>query len=314
MSRLKKLSLVTAKVETTYNTDAVPTAALNAFLVQSLDHNFTGQKMFEQGGPRSTFGKGKSLYGGALRTVSFEILMAGTSAAGTAPRYGAVLRACGLDEAIVAVTSVTYAPITPTPAVPNDSATLYIYDDGKLYKLTGCRGTASLNLSAGEAGKISVTMTGHLASVTDVALPSPTLDGVEAPTIKGASFTVDSYAAVIGALTLDLNNTVATPPSVNGLDGYGEITITDNDITGTIDPEDPLLATKDFINDWQTGKEMALSTGVIGSVAGNRHQISMSKIAYRDVAEGDRDGIATKALTYAALQTTGDDQFAWTIT
>ena len=61
--------------------------------------------------------------------------LAGSGTAGTAPRYGALLQACGLSETIVASTSVTYAPVSSAFS----SATIYFNNDGIRHILTGCR-------------------------------------------------------------------------------------------------------------------------------------------------------------------------------
>jgi len=214
-----------------------------------------------------------------------------------------LLRACATGETIVAVTSVTYAPVS----AGFESVTIYVYEDGKLYPITGCVGNAAFAGEAGGAGKITFTMTGHKGTRIDAALPSPTLDTTEAPIIKSAGFTIDSYAAVISALNFDMGNQVIMPPDINAADGFGEIQVTDRDINGTIDPEDQLLATKDFMADWEAGTEMALTTGVIGATAGNRFQISMPAVSYRDASLGERDGLRTIELPFGAHEVSGDD-------
>lgn len=300
---LTKKSVVLAKIEATYNTDPTPVAATDAVKVENLTHGPASQKMVEQPNVKNTLGKEKSLFGTALWQVTFDALVKGSGAAGTAPEFGALLRACGLGETIVALTSVTYAPVS----TGFESVTLYVYEDGKLYKITGCVGNVAHAGEAGGAGKLSFTFTGHKLAITDETLVSPTLDTTEAPIIKSAGFTIDSYAAAISALNFDMGNQVIMPPDINASDGFGEIQITDRDINGTIDPEDVLIATNDFISDWEAGTEMALTTGVIGGTVGNRFQISMPAVSYRDASLGDRDGLRTMELPYGAHESSGDD-------
>jgi len=300
---LVKKSVLLAKIEATYNTDPVPVAATDAVKVENLSHGPASQKMVEQATVKNTLGKEKSLFGTTLWQVSFDVLVKGSGAAGTAPEYGPLLRACALGETIVASTSVTYAPVS----TGFESVTLYVYEDGKLYKVTGCAGNVAFAGEAGGAGKLTFTMTGHKSAITDTALAAPTLDTTEAPMIKSAGFTIDSYAASISALNFDMGNQVVMPMDINAPDGFGEIQVTDRDINGTIDPEDQLIATKDFISDWESGTEMPLTTGVIGGTAGNRFQISMPAVSYRDASLGDRDGIRTMELPYGAHEVTGDD-------
>lgn len=303
MSLLVKKNVVLAKTETTYNTDASPTAASDAVKVENLSHGPANQKMVEQASVKNTLGKEKQLYGGALWQVSFDVLLKGSGTIDVAPEYGPCLRACGLGETIVATTSVTYAPVS----TGFESVTLYIYEDGKLYKVTGCVGNVTFAGEAGSAGKLSFTFTGHKAGISDTALAAPALDATEAPVIKSAGFSVDSYSAVIAALNFDLGNQVSTPADISASDGFGKVQIVDRDINGSINPEDVLLATRDFISDWESGKEMALSTGVIGTTAGNRFKISMPAVSYRDASLGDRDGIRTMELPFGAHEVSGDD-------
>jgi len=300
---LIKKAVLLAKKEVTYNTDPVPVAANDAVYVESVSPGPTGQKMHEQTGVKVTFGKYKQLHGTFLWQVSFDVLVKGSGSAGVAPEFGPLLEACGFDETIVASTSVTYAPLTN--AIP--SVTIYLYEDGKLYKMTGCRGNVSFSGEGGQAGKLSFTMTGHFAGDSDIALPSPTLDATEAPIIKSAGFTVNSYAASISKLDFDMGNEVVTPVDINASDAYGEILIVDRDVNGSIDPLDVLLATHDFMAEWEAGTEMALSTGTIGS-AGNQYAISKPAISYRDFGRGDREGQRTNEMPFGAHEVSGDDQ------
>ena len=300
---LVKKSVVLAKPEVTYNTDPIPVAATDALKVENLSHGPSNQKMVEQPNVKNTLGKEKSIFGSLLWQISFDVLAKGSGTAGTAPEYGPCLRACGLGETIVAVTSVTYAPVS----TDLESITLYVYEDGKLYKVTGCTGNVTYSGEAGGAGKYSFTFTGHKSAITDTALVAPTLDATEAPILKSAGFTVGAYSAIISALNFDMGNQVIMPSDINAADGFGEIQITDRDINGTIDPEDESLATKDFLADWEAGTEMALGTGVIGGTAGNKYQITMPAVSYRDASLGEREGLRTIQLPYGAHEVSGDD-------
>lgn len=310
MPKLVKRQVLLAKIETAYNTDPVPAAATDAVLVENFQWSFTGQRMNEQPVVKPTLGAKKHLYGGTLMQVTFDVAIRGSGTAGTPPEYGPILRACGMGETIVASTSVTYKPVSSAI----ESCTIYFYEDGQLYKMTGCRGTFSGNLTTGQAGKLNFTLTGHFVEETDTALVSPSYDSTVSPVVISAGFTVDSYSAIINALTFDIGATVATPPNINAADGYGEITITGRDVTGSFDPEKVSKTTYDFITKWQNGSVMSLTTGVIGAIAGNKYQISMPGISYRDVSPGDRDGIRTYEIPFGAAESVGDDEISIVLT
>lgn len=307
---LIKRQVLLAKAETVYNTDAAPDGANDAVLVSGLSFSPAGQKMHARGVATPTLGQLKHIYGGSLIQFSFDVEVKGSGAAGTAPEISPLLQACGLSETIVAATSVTYAPASSAIK----SATIWFYQDGKLYKATGCRGTFGFTAPVGAPAMLKFTMTGHFASETDVALAAPTYDSTVPVPVIAAGFTIGAYAAIITQLAFDMGNTVATPGSVNAADGYGEIQIADRDVNGSFNPESVLIGTKDFMADWRAGTERALTTGVIGGVAGNRWQLTMPQVCYRDVTPGERDGMAALDIKFGAAKSVGNDELTLAFT
>ena len=73
----------------------------------------------------------------AVRSLEAEQPNRTSGSAGTAPKYGAILKACGLSETVSGGDTVTYAPVT----TPSDSVTLFVNYDGIRHMITGCRGT-----------------------------------------------------------------------------------------------------------------------------------------------------------------------------
>lgn len=301
--------VILLKVESVYNTDPVPTPAADAILVRSPSWAHEGARVVDRPLVDSSLGTAKKLFGGSLLSVTFEAEIKGSGAAGTAPEIGQALRACGLAETIVGATSVTYQPASTAL----ESCTIYYYQDGKRKVITGCRGTVAFGLVAGEPGIATFSFSGHEGTPTDAALVAPTYDATEPETIKGLSLTVNALTHAIESLTLDLSNTVSTPPDVNSSDGYGEVRITARDVNGSINPEDVLLATADFIADWKADTERAIATGTIGS-AGNQYALTIPLAAYREVSLGDRDGIRVLDIPFGATENTGDDEFTLAFT
>lgn len=295
---LTRNSVLYAKVESTYGTDAVPTPS-DAVLVESLAWSNAGLGMIERPGVHGSLGTVQHVFAGRLLQVTFDAEIKGSGTIDAPPEIGALLQACGLAETITATTSVSYDPVS----TGIESATIYIYEDGKRIKVLGVRGNVSFALTAGGIMKASFTMTGHVEAQTDTALPVPTLDATVPPPFIGASFTVDSFAGVIEALNFDMGNAVALPKSANGPDGYGEVTITGRDVNGSVNPQDELVATEDWVGNFTSGSSMALTTGTVGSAVGNRVAMSMPGVYYRDLAPADRDGIRAFDLTFGAAET-----------
>lgn len=301
---LTRRKVLLAKVESTYNTDPTPVEGTDAVLVEDLSWSSAGLKMIERPAVRPSLAALKQVYGGRLLQVTFACEVKGSGAAGTAPEIGQLLRACGYGETIVGGTSVTYAPVS----TGIESATLYLYEDGKRIILTGCRGNVAFAAEAGAKVMANFTMTGHEAAQTDTALASPTFDATTPEPFIGGTFTIDSFSATLNALNFDTGQVVAMPTDVNAADGYGEITITSRDVNGSIDPLDELVADEAYLANFKSGAAMALATGDIGATAGNIFAISMPAVSYRDASVQDRDGLAALALPFGAAESSTDDE------
>lgn len=294
------------KEEVTYNVDPIPTNILNAILVENLAWANESPRMNERPAVKASFGKLQHVYGGTLRTATFDVELKGSGVAGDAPEFGDLLEVCGFAETIDSGVSVTYDPAS----TGIKSGTMYYYQDGTLMSLTGCRGNVTFNLPAGEVGKASFTVTGHVSPVSDDALPVATYDSIVPVPFINAGFDIGGYAAIIATLTFDMANAVAMSPNPNEPDGFGEIRITGRDVAGSFDPEHQLVATSPFDADWRAGTTFVMTTGAIGSVAGNIYTISHPVMYYREIAPGDRDAIRTLDISYGAAESTTDDEIS----
>lgn len=304
---LNHRSIILLKEEVTYNTDPVPTGAANAVLVENLSWSFSDSRLYERAPVRTSQGKVKPLYAGTLIQIKFDVENKGSTGAGVVPEFGAALRSCGLGETIIAITSVTYKPASSA----HKSCTIYLHRDGKLIKVTGCRGQLSGTVEVGAAGKLSFTFIGHFVSETSVALPTPTYLSITPPMAIGAAALIDGRTPVTTKFDFDLGLELTRPGNIVAADGYGEIQIVSRKVMGGYDDEDALIASYDWVSKWQTGAAISIATGVIGSVAGNRYQITFPAATFTEIAPGDKSGIATRDLKFHAAETaTGDDEFS----
>lgn len=311
MSLLVRREVILAKIETTYNTDPVPVAGTDAMLVEAPAWSNASPRMLERPAIRSSLGMLQHVYGGSLRQVTFTIEIKGAGGAvDVPPEFGPLLRACGLGETINATTSVVYAPVSTS----FESVTIYYHQDGILNKLTGCRGTVTATMAAGQIGKLNFTLTGHFLAETDVALPTPTYVSTVPVPVINTPFTFGGFSSKVNEVTFDLQNEVSAVPDMAASDGYGEIRITARDVVGSYDPEAELIATENVWADWKNGVAQVLASGVIGSVAGNRYKIDMPAVHYREIAPGDREGVRSFAVGFGASESAGDDEVSITFT
>lgn len=307
---LKTRAVLLAKVESTYNTDATPVAGTDAVLVEGLGFSWEGARMAERNPVRASLGKVKPVFAGTLGQIKFDVEIKGSGAAGTAPELGPLLKGCGFSETIVALTSVTYKHASGG----GSSLTIYFYEDGLLYKMTGARGQPSASLKTGEIGKLSFTFVGHVTGPIDTALPTATYNSAVPPPVIAAAFSMDSYSAVVSKVDFDWGLAIAKPDNISATDGYGEIRITGRNVTGSVDPEATLVAAYDWITKWKSSASYALATGVIGATAGNKYAVNMPAVVYTEVGDGDRDGILTREIKFQAVESTGDDEISLAFT
>jgi hypothetical protein len=296
---LHKRRAIGVKLESTYRTDTVPTAADNACRVEDLSWSFSDVRRGERV-KVSSFGQLGDVRAGEMIEISCMVPIMGSGSAGVAGEADAILQMAGLDPTVVSSTSVTYAMIESGVA----SASVYVWEDGKLIKLIGCRATLTGNLALSDSyGRVQVTIKGHIKEdQTDVAYPALTFDDVVPVALKGLTglLLAGAYVPDVGAITFDLGNQLSVPDSMFHSDGYGEITLTDASVSGTFDPLDTLVATQNWMSAFRTGASVAFTTGVIGSSAGNRFAISASAINYRELSPGERNGLKSNSIGFHA--------------
>lgn len=198
--------VLTFKPETTYGTDAAPSASANAILCQNV------RIMPMEGADVS-----RALdtpYMGAQPTIpnelhtkfTFEVELAGSGTAGTAPALGVILRACGLAEVVDAETSVTYTPITSG----HESATIWHNQSGTVYKSVGARGTAKIKVDAQGIAKLEVEMMGLFTQPAAQTVPTPDFASWQKPLVATSAntpvFQIGEESLVMRTFSLDLGN------------------------------------------------------------------------------------------------------------
>jgi hypothetical protein len=304
MPILHRRRVVLAKVETTYNSDASPLATTNAILCQSGSSISVNAEEVERDTIRATMTPLGHVVTGKSVSLSLSVEVRGSGTAGSAPEIDPLLRACGLDPATTADTSVIYSPLSD--AASHESATIYWYEDGLLHKATGCRGTMSLSMSVNGIATMSFDMSGVYVDPDDVALPTPTLSDVVPAVCRSAGITIGSYTPVATSVELSLGNDVQQRQDINADDGIAGYMITDRKPTGSIDPEAALLAEFDPWSAWKNGATAAI-TAAAGTVAGNTTTLSVPAAMYQTPSYSDRNGITTYSLPFVCTGTDDDE-------
>jgi len=307
MALLTRKRLILAKAEATYGTDPTPTGSANAILVRNLDIVPLQSDIVQRELIRPYLGNYEQLLAQTRVQVTFEVEFAGSGAAGTAPAYGPVLKACGLSETVAAATSVTYAPVSTSFS----SVTIYFYQDGIRHIVTGARGTFTLNGQVGAIPTIAFTMTGIYNAPTDTALATPTYANQATPLIfkngNTTSFSAFSYSGALQSIDLNLGNEIVYRELIGGTK---EVLITDRKPAGTMSIEAVLLATKNYFT-VSTGSTTGSISFQHGTTAGNIATLTMAQSDLADASYVDLNGIAMLNLPYVAIPTAaGNDELS----
>ncbi len=299
MPKLHRKRSILAKAESSYGSDPTPTGSAN--YVQVIDLNIEPVVSDEVSRDliRPYMGNYEIIPANTRVNVTFDVEMAGSGSAGTAPKYGSILKACGLSETVVSSTSVTYAPVT----TPSDSVTLFVNYDGIRHKVTGARGTFSLNCEVNNIPRISFSLTGIFNAPTDTALPTVTVSNQASPLIfkngSTSNFAIFGFAAALQSWNLDFNNEVIYRELVGGTK---EVLITDRRPSGTAVIESPALSAHNFFTDY-TGTSTGTNTWLHGTVAGNKITVSCPQTDLGQPTYEESDGITMLSLPFMATPT-----------
>jgi hypothetical protein len=226
MPRLIRKTAILAKTEVTYGTDSVPTGAANAILVSNASFNLAYNNV-ERNFIRPFFGGSGQLAGTRFVECSFEVELANSGTAGTAPAWAPLLRACGMAEAVLASPArVEYTPVSASFS----SVTIYYHIDGVRRVALGCVGNVEIMLQEGAAPMLRFTFAGLDGGRTAVADPTVTLTAFRAPQVVtdvnsgdinlGATYSAGVLSSGTAypsrGLSINLQNTVSRKAILGG--------------------------------------------------------------------------------------------------
>ena len=155
MALLTRKRVILIEAESSYGSDPGIVAA-DAVLVRDLSITPQSSDVVSRDVVRPFLGAFQQLLANTNVEVSFSVELAGSGTAGTSPRYGDALKACGFSETVSSGTSVTYAPVSTSFS----SVTIHYNTDGVRHKVVGARGSFVINGSVGEIPTIDFTFQG----------------------------------------------------------------------------------------------------------------------------------------------------------
>lgn len=299
--------LILAKSEVTQFTDPTPTPAANSILVKNLNVTPLAVETEDRNLVRPYYGNSEQIPVSTQAVIEFDVEMAGSGTAATAPKYGPLLKACGFSE--TTSTNVVYAPISSGFSY----VTIYCYRDGLLYKMTGCAGSVSIAMGAKRIPHFRFRFVGKYEAVTDAAIPGGSdFSGFKTPIASvptnTGTVTIGAYAARLAELSIDLSNEVSYALWMNG---NPALSIMDRKPKGTIVVEAVTVAAKNYFSDLLAGTQQAF-TLTHGTVAGYMVQIDAPKMSISDIAEAEFEGALAFRMGVVLNPSAGNDEITIT--
>jgi hypothetical protein len=296
-----RLALV--KSESTYGTSSSP-AASDALLFTELDVEPLAMELVERETIQAYMGNRASVVGQRSVPVKATVEAAGSGTAGTAPRYGPLLKAAGLSETINAG-SVTYAPVSD--GFSSYTMDFYI-DNGSRQAITGIRGGAELSMAVGEIPTFAFDQMGIFAAPGALSRPTETYSAQASPLAVNADNTtavsVHGFSACMTSFSLNLGVEMTFEQKAGCTK---QVRITDRKPTGSITIELPGIATKDFIAIASAQTAGAMSW-VHGATAGNILTFDATSVAFDSPTFEDGDSVTHITLPFRLLGNT-----TWTL-
>lgn len=313
MTKSTHKRLLLAAAEQTYGTFET-VAGTDAILVQNLDCQPLDAGLIDRELVLPFFGNRPKIVGQQVGTVTFDVELAGSGTAGTAPRWGRLLRACGFGETVVGGTSVTYAPAT-TGIV---GVSFDFNNDGNRHRLKGCRGNATFNLSAGEIPRISFEFFGEYVAAAAASQETPTFGDQADPVIVSSANTTPVSVLGLSACMESFNLNLGNEIPLRQLAGCSqEYPITNRLPSGEVVIEAPVIGSgageKDYF-----AQVLSQATGTIswthGQTGGNIVALSMGQCNIDSPTYADSDGIQMLSIPYMAQATAANNEMSLVLT
>jgi len=157
MVLLTRKRLILAKTETTYGTDSSPVGT-DAILVKELEITPIEADVVSRDLIRPYLGNSDQLLANTRVSITFQVELAGSGAAATAPRFSSLLKACGMAETTTAAAITGTAQAGSAGSITlaaGASATNDIYN-GMIITITGGTGSGGVGVITDYVGSTKV--------------------------------------------------------------------------------------------------------------------------------------------------------------
>lgn len=302
--------IILAKPEVTYGVDSTPDGDTDAMLMKDVTFQPMEGEDVNRAIERPYMGAQEEFPVGLRAVLTGSVELVGSGAAGTAPAWGPLMRACGNAETIVAVTSVEYTPVSEG----HESCSLYFHIGPTRHIMLGTRGTVSIALNAQGIPVAKFVLTGLFVTPADQVRPTVDLSNFQLPQVatdaNTPTFTIGAINFVLRELGFDEGNDVQ--PRL--LIGRESIEIVDRAESLSVTVEAVPLATFNPYAIAQARTREAVSL-VHGTGAGKIVTFAWPTCAVKRMSGlNENQKIVEWPLQLTPLPTDGDDQWSITLT
>lgn len=313
MSRFVRNTAIQVQIESTYGTDPGSWAGTHVVPVRNATLDTPSDREPREL-LRGYMGGFDEIFTVSTGRMQFEVELAASGTAGTAPAWGPLLRACGFAQTIVAADRVEYLPISTS----FPSLTIRYFLDGVLHTATGARGTVTLSLNAFGLPLLQFDFTSLQTVLSATATPTGDFTAWKKPLAIneansaewriGATYTTGAISggtqAVNGEFSIDIGNSVQHMKLLNGR----SIDITDRNVMGrgTLfygTPSDEIAFVSAMRSDTNTSLGFA-----IGGTAGNRITVHMPNVQRMSLRPQEYQGRQMMAAEFKVVPNTGNDE------
>lgn len=236
-------------------------------------------------------------------TCKFSAELRSDGISGLEAGLAILLQACGLKK-----TSEVYQ--VHSTHSNDETISIDVWEDGLKKSLLGASGNVTFEGENGGRMMCNFEFLGVWQAVTDDSLPAYS-PSTEAPMMmQGGTFTLATESIMISKLSLNMGSNPVPRYDVDAAGGIAYYMITDYDTVLNIDPEADLVAGYDYHGVWLAGTEAAVSLLLTDGTV--NVTFALPKVQYREIAEGDRDGIQIYDITGQCNHSSGNDSVAIT--
>lgn len=305
--RFWKNKAILFKGETPYGTDAVPTGADNWIEARNVKFQPFDVESADKNVELPFMGNAGKVLIAKWAKLSFDVLAAGSGAAGTAPKWAPLLMACGFAETITASVSAAYNLIS----TGFTSGSCYINIDGVYHKLLGGRGNCKFKMGAKGVPLLTFEFDFPFVTPVTAAMPSVTRTGWQLDEgvndVNTTALSLNGVSLAFSDLSGDVGNKIARidlpGPQV-------EVVIQDRDSSMDVMVVAPALAGFDPFALATAGTNVALSV-THGSAAGRKLKVD-GKVILSGVDYAEIEGMPAYKLTLEPTPVSGNDELALT--